>query len=83
LSPLVWKLGGVGVILALVFVVGYQVGRAGVEEQVAAALAEAQEATDKAIEELGNEADQIRLKRRLCRDRGGVWDFANNKCAEG
>ncbi len=44
------------------------------------ALLEAREATERAINELADEADRARVRRRLCIDGGGVWSFADNKC---
>jgi hypothetical protein len=50
------------------------------ERGYADANQKAEERTERAINELANEADQARLRRRLCLDRGGVWSFANNEC---
>ncbi|MDM9643893.1 hypothetical protein [Rhizobium sp. S163] len=44
--------------------------------------AEATAATNKAIGELSNAADQARVRRRLCSERGGVYDFAKGECHE-
>ncbi|MDM9629551.1 hypothetical protein QTL95_27070 [Rhizobium sp. S152] len=43
--------------------------------------AEATAATNKAIGELSNAADQARVRRRLCSERGGLYDFAANSCS--
>jgi hypothetical protein len=45
--------------------------------------AELTAATNKAIGELSNAADQARVRRRLCRERSGVYDFAKGECIEG
>lgn len=55
---------------------GYELG-----EQDANRKAEV--ATDRAIQELADDAAKARFERRLCRERGRVWSFANNKCAKG
>lgn len=47
-----------------------------------AEAAELTAATNKAIGELSNVADQARVHRRLCRERDGVWDFAKGSCIE-
>ncbi|MGR9386462.1 hypothetical protein [Rhizobium leguminosarum] len=39
-------------------------------------------ATNKAIGELSNAADQARVRRRLCSERGGMYDFAKSECVE-
>jgi hypothetical protein len=39
-------------------------------------------ATNKAIGELSNAADQARVRRRLCSERGGMFDFAKSECVE-
>lgn len=39
--------------------------------------------TQKAIGELSNAADQARVMRRLCVERGLVWDFGTSVCREG
>ena len=44
--------------------------------------AELTAATNKAIGELSNAADQARVRRRLCSERGGVFDFAESQCIE-
>lgn len=44
--------------------------------------AEATAATNKAIGELSNAADQARVRRRLCTERGGLYDFAKGVCLE-
>jgi len=44
--------------------------------------AEAMAATNKAIGELSNAADQARVRRRLCSERGGMYDFAKGECIE-
>ena len=44
--------------------------------------AEATAATNKAIGELSNAADQARVRRRLCSERGGVYDFSKGECIE-
>lgn len=46
------------------------------------ALSDAREKTEKAINELADEADKARVRRRICVDAGGVWSFANNKCVK-
>jgi hypothetical protein len=45
--------------------------------------AEATAATNIAIGELSNAADQARVRRRLCVERGGLYDFAKGVCIEG
>lgn len=47
------------------------------------AMAEAREQTERAINELGDEADQASLHRALCRERGGLWNYTRNECDEG
>ncbi|MGO7779498.1 hypothetical protein ACC717_05120 [Rhizobium ruizarguesonis] len=44
--------------------------------------AELTAATNKAIGELSNAADQARVRRRLCSERGGMYDFAKGECVE-
>ncbi|ULJ73317.1 hypothetical protein [Rhizobium gallicum] len=44
--------------------------------------AELTAATNKAIGELSNAADQARVRRRLCSERGGMYDFAKGICIE-
>jgi hypothetical protein len=44
--------------------------------------AQATAATNKAIGELSNAADQARVRRRLCSERGGLYDFAKGQCIE-
>ncbi len=44
--------------------------------------AELTAATNKAIGELGNAADQARVNRRLCRERGRVYINATGQCLE-
>jgi len=44
--------------------------------------AEQAAATDRAIGELSNEADQARVRRRLCIDRGGLYLHATRNCVE-
>ncbi|KRB51779.1 hypothetical protein ASE04_09605 [Rhizobium sp. Root708] len=44
--------------------------------------AEATAATNKAIGELSNAADQARVRRRLCIERGGMYNFAKGECIE-
>ncbi len=44
--------------------------------------AEAMAATSKAIGELSNAADQARVRRRLCTERGGMYNFAKGECNE-
>jgi hypothetical protein len=39
-------------------------------------------ATNKAIGELSNAADQARVRRRLCSERSGVYNFATGECVE-
>ncbi|MGV4796109.1 hypothetical protein [Rhizobium sp. F40D2] len=39
-------------------------------------------ATNKAIGELSNAADQARVRRRLCAERGGMYQFATGECVE-
>lgn len=39
-----------------------------------------QAATDKAVGELSNEADQARFNRRMCRERGGVYLNSTRQC---
>jgi hypothetical protein len=39
-------------------------------------------ATNKAIGELSNAADQARVRRRLCSERGGMYDFSTGECIE-
>ena len=48
----------------------------------ALASAELTAATNKAIGEFSNAADQARVRRRLCSERGGVYDFAKGECIE-
>jgi|GEM_PF-1519145 len=67
---------------------GYLYARAGVSAEIDAAVATARaedrEKTDNAINELADEADRARLRRRLCNDdpRGMRWSFADNDCVE-
>lgn len=44
--------------------------------------ADAAAATNKAIGELSNAADQARVRRRLCTERGGLYQFATGQCDE-
>jgi hypothetical protein len=44
--------------------------------------AELTAATTKAIGELSNAADQARVRRRLCSERGGVFHFDTGECIE-
>lgn len=39
-------------------------------------------ATNKAIGELGNAADQARVRRRLCSERGGMYQYDSGECLE-
>lgn len=55
-------------------------GKALTGAAVERALAEARQSTENAINELADEADKARVRRRLCIGGGGVWSFANNKC---
>lgn len=68
---------GVGVFAGLWMM--YERGYANGE---ASALLKAQQATERAINELADEADRARVRRRLCIDGGGVWSFADNKCEQ-
>ena len=45
--------------------------------------AESTAATTRAIGELSNAADQARVMRRLCLERGLMWDFGESVCHEG
>ncbi|TAV89331.1 hypothetical protein [Rhizobium leguminosarum] len=39
-------------------------------------------ATNKAIGELSNAADQARVRRRLCSERGGLYHYDTGECVE-
>lgn len=39
-------------------------------------------ATNKAIGELSNAADQARVRRRLCSERGGMYQYDSGQCLE-
>ena len=39
-------------------------------------------ATNKAIGELSNAADQARVRRRLCSERGGMYQYDSGECLE-
>ena len=52
----------------------------GAEQGAAAALEQAQQETEAAINEITNAADRARVQRRLCVDRGGVWNNAADEC---
>lgn len=64
------------------YVKGRMDGGALTDAAVERALTKAREKTERAINELADEADQARIRRRLCVDDGGMWSFANNKCVE-
>ncbi|WP_422383289.1 molecular chaperone [Roseibium album] len=78
------KLGAALVVAFLLsggaYVWGRLDGKALTDAAVERALAEARQSTENAINELADEADKARVRRRLCIDGGGVWSFANNKC---
>lgn len=80
-------LGVAGIVVALVaggaYVWGRMDGAALTDAAVEKALTQARENTERAINELADEADQARVRRRLCIDRGGVWNFADNECIKG
>lgn len=44
--------------------------------------AELTAATNKAIGELSNAADQARVRRRLCSERGGMYQYDSGECIE-
>ena len=64
------------------YAIGRMDGSALKEAAIERALAEARQATENAINELADDADKARVRRRLCIDAGGVWSFADNKCRE-
>jgi hypothetical protein len=62
---------------------GYGVGHwRGEAAGAAKALLQAEQNFNKAVGELSNEADQARVRRRLCVDSGGVFNFATGQCAK-
>lgn len=62
---------------------GYGVGHwRGESAGAAKALLQAETNFNKAVGELSNEADQARVRRRLCVDSGGVYNFATGQCAK-
>ncbi len=67
---------------------GYLYARAGVSAEIDAAvegaLADARKTTERAINELADEAERARMRRRLCVDdpRGMRWSFADNDCVK-
>lgn len=66
----------VAALLGLVLLIegrGYDRGRA-------AAEAAARAATRELINDMGNEADAARVRRRACIDTGGMWSLADNQC---
>ena len=52
----------------------------GAEQGAAAALEQARQETEAAINDITNAADRARVRRRLCVDRGGVWNNADDEC---
>jgi len=75
---------GLGVLIALG--AGYGWGRldgkALTKAAIERALRKAEKSTEDAINELAEEADRARMRRRICLGSGGVWSFANNKCVK-
>lgn len=57
--------------------------REGYGDGYQAANLKAQEFTERAIRELGNDADQAAADFLACRDSGRVWDFTRNECTKG
>lgn len=75
------KMGELAIVAVLAFAVGYSIGHMRGEASGAAkAELRLTNLTNKAIEELSNEADQMRVARRYCIDRGGVFNFASGDC---
>lgn len=78
-----WLGAGAGAALALVLGYAYNglIDNPAVEREArAAALAQAQINTYKAISEVRNEADKARALLRYCRDTGRVYDFSAGEC---
>lgn len=64
------------------YVFGRLDGAALTDAAVERSLKQATRETDNAIDELADKADRARLGRHNCRDRGGVWSFADNECGK-
>ncbi|WP_040616750.1 hypothetical protein [Roseibium sp. TrichSKD4] len=88
LNPMMWKLLAAAAVAAFFLITGaYVYGRidagALTEAAVERALGDAKSNTEDAINELAEEADRARLRRRECRARRGMsWSFANNECVK-